>query len=66
MFTIGRIKTRVIKGNAKELLSICPEKFGNDFETNKATLKELDVVESHHIRNKIAGYVTGLVKRKEF
>ena len=63
---IGRIKIRVVKGNAKELVSICPEKFSKDFDVNKNVLKEMDVVESRHIRNKMAGYIAGLVKRKAF
>ena len=66
MLHIGRIKTRVVKSNAKELVSLCPDKFSKDFEANKTVLKEMDVVESRHIRNKIAGYIAGLVKRKAF
>ena len=66
MFNIGRIKTNVIKVNAKELVSICPDKFSKDFEKNKSVLKEMDISESMHVRNKIAGYISGLIKRKEF
>ena len=63
---MGRIRTKYIKRSARELI----EKFGvqtfsKSFEENKKKLTELAMIPSKQIRNKIAGYVTFLVKKSE-
>ena len=41
-----------------------PEKFKDDFETNKHVVKELNLFSTKIIRNKVAGYITRIAVRK--
>jgi len=41
-----------------------PDKFTTDFEHNKKMVAELTVVDSKRVRNRIAGYITRLVRIK--
>lgn len=66
MIVIGAIKHRYIKSAAEKLVKSFPEKFTADFKTDKDALKELKVVESAHVRNKIAGSIVHLVRNKKF
>jgi small subunit ribosomal protein S17e len=59
---MGRIKSTLIKKATKQLLAK-DIKFTNDFETNKKMLK--DSMPSKPIRNKVAGYITRLVKQAQ-
>ncbi|HDI02825.1 MAG TPA: 30S ribosomal protein S17e [Candidatus Aenigmarchaeota archaeon] len=59
---MGNIRTTFIKNLARELLEKYPENLTADFEKNKEFLKK--VIESKSLRNKIAGYVVKLKKRK--
>lgn len=34
--------------------------FGTDFEANKGQVEQLTSVESRHLRNRVAGYITRL------
>lgn len=61
---MGRIRTRDIKQAAAQLRETYPEKFSNDFETNKQALDELNVAVSKRMRNKVAGYITRLAVRR--
>jgi small subunit ribosomal protein S17e len=61
---MGRIKSAWIKKLGKKLVKEHPDRFTTDFETNKLVLKELNVVDSKKIRNKIAGYIVRLLKKK--
>jgi len=58
---MGRIKTKDIKRTALKLAE--ENKFKNDFEYNKKVLNDLKISESKKTRNKIAGYITRLMKR---
>lgn len=42
-----------------------PDKFNNKFEDNKKTLDALKLVDDKPIRNKIAGYIVVVVKKKK-
>ena len=66
MIYIGRIKQRFIKNTAKALIKKNPDKFSTSFEKNKEYLKELNVIESRSVRNKIAGYAAIRIKNKAF
>ena len=61
---MGRIKTQIVKRYAKLLLEKFPDKFTDDFETNKRVLMELAEVRSVKLRNQLAGYITRLMTRR--
>jgi small subunit ribosomal protein S17e len=62
---MGNIRTKDIKKASFELIGMYPERFGKDFEANKQALKELKLLDSKIVRNKIAGYITRAKKRKQ-
>ncbi len=41
-----------------------PDRFSSDFENNKHVLDELKLIDKKITRNKLAGYVTCIMKRK--
>ncbi len=59
---MGRIKSLMVKRAAKQLLKENVGEFTTEFEKNKKILK--DTMPSKQIRNKIAGYITRLMKVK--
>ena len=59
---MGNIRTTFIKNLSEELVNKYPDDLTSDFEKNKEFLRK--VIESKSIRNKIAGYVVKLKKRK--
>jgi len=59
---LGSIRPRYIKNAAKNLLALYPDTFTDDFETNKRLIEQFTDVESKKVRNRIAGYLVGLVK----
>ena len=61
---MGRIKQTYLKRIANELLEKYKGEFGKDFQKNKEKVQELSTVESKAIRNKIAGYITKVMKRE--
>ncbi len=66
VFCMGRIKQRIIKNNAKRFIEEYPGRFGKDFEKNKEALKEIGLIPSKRVLNKIAGYITRLEKNRKF
>lgn len=64
MIVIGNIRTADIKKASFELLNKYPDKFKADFEQNKTALKELNIVEHKKVRNRIAGYIATIAKRR--
>ena len=62
---MGRIKTKLIKRNAKELIQRYKDRFSNDFQDNKKIIIELVEVNSKKLRNVMAGYVTRLMRQKQ-
>ena len=61
-FTMGRIKSKLVKRTTRTILK-GENKFTGDFETNKNSLK--GAIESKKIRNQIAGYAVRLKKQKQ-
>lgn len=53
-----------IKRISSEILEKYPENFGIDFDQNKATLKNIAIVRSKLLRNRIAGYITAYLRRE--
>ncbi len=62
--SLGKVRPAYIKRTARKLLQLYPDKFTDDFEHNKKVVTELTIVDSKRVRNRIAGYITRLVKIK--
>jgi len=59
---LGKVRTKVVKNLARKLLETYPDLFTTDFERNKQLVKELTDIKFKHLQNRVAGYVTHLVK----
>ena len=59
---LGSIRPRYIKNAARNLLALYPDTFTDDFETNKRSVEQLIDNDSKKVRNRIAGYLVGLIK----
>lgn len=53
-----------VKRISNELLERYPDRFGVDFDENKKTIKEIAIVRSKLLRNKVAGYITSDLRRQ--
>ncbi len=53
-----------VKRAARQLLELYPDRFTADFSKNREVLDELLEVESKPLKNRIAGYLTSMVKRR--
>jgi len=62
---LGKVRTRVIKKAAKELLAVNPNAFTTSFEENKKIVAQFLDVYGKKLRNKIAGYISHLKKIEE-
>ena len=59
---MGKVRPNHIKKLARELVEGFPKRFNSDFENNKKLVATLTNVTSTKIRNRVAGYITRLVK----
>jgi small subunit ribosomal protein S17e len=59
---MGRIRTKMIKSTAKQLVDAYGDKFSVDFEKNKKVLNEMQITQDKLMRNKLAGYIVTLKK----
>lgn len=59
---MGKVRPDFIKRVSKELIIRYPQGFTQDFESNKKVLPNYATIQSKHVRNRIAGYITHLVK----
>ena len=63
---MGRVRTKTVKKSARLVVERFYQKLSqNDFDTNKRICDEVCVVPSKRMRNKIAGFVTHLMRRIE-
>jgi small subunit ribosomal protein S17e len=57
---LGKVRPQHVKKVSRELIERYPDKFSNDFQTNKKALDSLIQVYSPKLKNRVAGYVTRL------
>lgn len=62
---LGKVRTEMVKRIAIELVDRYERSLTTDFEQNKQFLKEIELDVSKKLRNKIAGYVTVVMKIEE-
>jgi len=61
---LGNIRPKFIKSRAVRLLEIYPDRFTDDFDTNKLLVAEYTDVDNNRMRNWIAGYITCYIQRR--
>ena len=62
---MGRIRTKTTKRAARLVIERFYGQLGFDFQDNKRVCEEVATIPSKRMRNKIAGYVTHLMRRLE-
>merc|ERR1712168_454943 len=60
---MGRVRNKTIKKSARVIIEKYYTKLTYDFDTNKRICEEVAIIPSTKLRNKIAGFVTHLMKR---
>jgi small subunit ribosomal protein S17e len=60
---MGRVRTKTVKKSAVHIIESYYTKLTNDFPTNKRFVDEIAVIQTKRLRNKVAGFVTHLMKR---
>jgi small subunit ribosomal protein S17e len=61
---MGSVKPSYIKNFALDLLNTHQDTFGLDFEQNKLKVSEYTDIKNKTIRNRIAGYITRVMRQK--
>ncbi|KAF1741204.1 hypothetical protein MXB_3568 [Myxobolus squamalis] len=59
------VRTKTVKRAAKEMIEKHFSKLTHDFHTNKRICQSIAVIPSKRLRNKIAGFVTHLMRRMQ-
>ena len=60
---MGRVRTKTVKRSARHIVEKYYQKLTLDFQLNKKISEEVAIIPSKRLRNKIAGFVTHLMKR---
>jgi len=60
---MGRVRTKTIKKASRQIIEKYYTRLTLDFDTNKRVVEEIATIPSKKLRNKIAGFVTHLMKR---
>merc|ERR1712111_76102 len=61
--TMGRLRTKTVKKAARVIIEKYYTKLTLDFHTNNRIIEEVALIPSKPLRNKIAGFITHLMKR---
>uniref|UniRef100_A0A7S4PHC6 40S ribosomal protein S17 n=1 Tax=Paramoeba aestuarina TaxID=180227 RepID=A0A7S4PHC6_9EUKA len=62
---MGRVRTKTVKRAARIIIEKYYPRLTLDFDTNKKICEEIAQIPSKRLRNKVAGFVTHLMKRIE-
>ena len=62
---MGRVRTGLIKRASRQIIEKYYSKLTLDFDTNKKVIDEVADIPTKRVRNKIAGFITHLMKRLE-
>ena len=62
---MGGVRTKTVKRAARNIIEKYYPLLTLDFHTNKRVVDEVAVIETKRLRNKIAGYLSHLMKRIE-
>jgi small subunit ribosomal protein S17e len=62
---MGRVRTKTVKKAARVIIEKYYPRLTLDFDTNKKICEEIALIPSKRLRNKVAGFVTHLMKRIE-
>ena len=62
---MGAVRSKYIKRGAHEFIERYPGKFTHDFDENKKALNEIMKMDSKTTRNRVAGYITTILKPKK-
>ena len=62
---MGRVRTKTVKKAARVIIEKYYPRLTLDFDTNKKMCEEIAQIPSKRLRNKVAGFVTHLMKRIE-
>jgi small subunit ribosomal protein S17e len=62
---MGNVRTSFVKRTSRELIETHSGVFTRNFEENKKLVSEKSTVSTKHLRNKIAGYITRLIRQQE-
>ncbi|HWQ18254.1 MAG TPA: 30S ribosomal protein S17e [Methanotrichaceae archaeon] len=61
---MGSVKPSYIKNFAKDLMKTYEGDFGQDFDANKLKVSEYTDIKNKGIRNRVAGYITRVLRQK--
>lgn len=59
---MGKVRTEIVKRISIELVDRYERSFATEFEQNKQFLNEIGLDVSKKMRNRIAGYITSIMK----
>ena len=60
---MGRVRTKTVKRASRLIIEKYYTRLSFDFHTNKRVCEEIAIIPTKRLRNKIAGFVTHLMKR---
>lgn len=62
---MGRVRTNAVKKAARHIIEKYYPRLTTDFHVNKRIAEEVAIIPSKRLRNKIAGYLSHLMRRIE-